>query len=455
MTNTKSTKRALLASVMAMLLCFTMLLGTTFAWFTDSVTVSGNKIQSGTLDIALEMWNGTEWVNAEGQTLNFISANGETDILWEPGCTYQLPKLRVVNKGNLAAKYQVQVTGIAGDAKLNEAIKWYGYYEVNQYGVQSLQRLPWNTFASQQYMVTPAGETWGMNDDTSEFQIEGVMNKNAGNEYQGLTIDGVSITVVATQATYEYDSKDNMYDENAEYPEIITAEELATVLTPVNGAITIDNDYIVTGEWTSINVEGQNITIDGKGHTISGLDKPLVAGNVGESLTIKNLTIANSNIGPAANENGLGTGAFACFKDAYGSATFENCHLVNSTVTSNYRAGGLIGYISGGELVITDCSVVNCEITGVEGAAGLVAHTQVNATITDSKVESTKITATEDRLGTKAPVAGAVVGTANGDAVVTLTNVEAIDTTVSNNNATAVHSDKIGRLVGNATVVEN
>ena len=160
MTNTKSTKRALLASVMAMLLCFTMLLGTTFAWFTDSVTVSGNKIQSGTLDIALEMWNGTEWVNAEGQTLNFISANGETDILWEPGCTYQLPKLRVVNKGNLAAKYQVQVTGIAGDAKLNEAIKWYGYYEVNQYGVQSLQRLPWNTFASQQYMVTPAGETW-------------------------------------------------------------------------------------------------------------------------------------------------------------------------------------------------------------------------------------------------------------------------------------------------------
>ena len=455
MTNTKSTKRALLASVMAMLLCFTMLLGTTFAWFTDSVTVSGNKIQSGTLDIALEMWNGTEWVNAEGQTLNFISANGETDILWEPGCTYQLPKLRVVNKGNLAAKYQVQVTGIAGDAKLNEAIKWYGYYEVTQQGVQRLQRLPWNTFASQTYMVTPAGETWGMNDDISEFQIEGVMNKNAGNEYQGLTIDGVSITVVATQATYEYDSKDNMYDEDAEYPEIITAEELATVLTPVNGAITIDNDYIVTGEWTSINVEGQNITIDGKGHTISGLDKPLVAGNVGESLTIKNLTIANSNIGPAANENGLGTGAFACFKDAYGSATFENCHLVNSTVTSNYRAGGLIGYISGGELVITDCSVVNCEITGVEGAAGLVAHTQVNATITDSKVESTKITATEDRLGTKAPVAGAVVGTANGDAVVTLTNVEAIDTTVSNNNATAVHSDKIGRLVGNATVVEN
>ena len=37
MTNVKITKRALLASVIAILICFTMLIGTTFAWFTDSV----------------------------------------------------------------------------------------------------------------------------------------------------------------------------------------------------------------------------------------------------------------------------------------------------------------------------------------------------------------------------------------------------------------------------------
>ena len=240
MTKTKSTKRALLLSALSLLMCVSMLIGSTFAWFTDSVTVSGNKIQSGTLDIALEMWNGTEWVNAEGETLNFISANGETDILWEPGATYQLPKLRVVNKGNLAAKYQVQVTGIAGDAKLNEAIKWYGYYEVTQQGVQRLQRLPWNNFTSQTYVVTPAGETWGMNDDKSEFQIEGVMNKNAGNEYQGLTIEGISITVVATQATYEYDSKDNQYDLNAEFPEVTVvsnAADLADALANGENAV--------------------------------------------------------------------------------------------------------------------------------------------------------------------------------------------------------------------------
>ena len=61
MTNTKSTKRALLASVMALLLCFSMLLSTTFAWFTDSVTSGNNIIKSGNLDIELEYWNGTDW----------------------------------------------------------------------------------------------------------------------------------------------------------------------------------------------------------------------------------------------------------------------------------------------------------------------------------------------------------------------------------------------------------
>ena len=51
MTNKKSTKRALLVSAMAMVICFTMLLGTTFAWFTDSASSNGNIIKSGTLNI--------------------------------------------------------------------------------------------------------------------------------------------------------------------------------------------------------------------------------------------------------------------------------------------------------------------------------------------------------------------------------------------------------------------
>ena len=127
MTNRKSTKRALLGSVMAMVLCLAMLVGATFAWFIDTASTGVNKIQAGKLDIALEMKDASgSWVSAEGKTLDFVKAadaKGEA-ILWEPGCTYTLPELRVVNNGNLALKYMIKITGIKGDAKLNEAIEW-------------------------------------------------------------------------------------------------------------------------------------------------------------------------------------------------------------------------------------------------------------------------------------------------------------------------------------------
>lgn len=113
-------------------------------------------------------------------------------VLWEPGCTYELPKLRVVNKGNLALKYTVEITGINGDAKLNEAIDW------------TIDGITLgNTFT---------GLAVGAN---SEFTIKGTMKTTAGNEYQGLSINGVGITVFATQDTVESDSYNNQYDKDA------------------------------------------------------------------------------------------------------------------------------------------------------------------------------------------------------------------------------------------------
>ena len=126
MTSSKSTKRALISSALAILMCVAMLIGTTFAWFTDTASTGVNKIQAGNLDVALEMKDGDNWVSAEGKTLTFKTKDNRAadQILWEPGCTYELPQLRVVNKGNLALKYKIQITGIQGDAKLNEVIDW-------------------------------------------------------------------------------------------------------------------------------------------------------------------------------------------------------------------------------------------------------------------------------------------------------------------------------------------
>ena len=203
MTNRKSTKRALLGSVMAMVLCLAMLVGATFAWFTDTASTNVNKIQAGNLDVALEMQNADgKWVSAEGKTLDFVKAadaKGEA-ILWEPGCTYELPALRIRNNGNLALKYQVIITGINGSAKLNTVIDW----TIGDVAMGTEQHLA-------------AGES-------NAFTIKGHMWESAGNDYMNESIDGIAITVVATQDTVESDSFNNTYDANATYPVVAVGD---------------------------------------------------------------------------------------------------------------------------------------------------------------------------------------------------------------------------------------
>ena len=200
MTNRKSTKRALLGSIMAMVLCLAMLVGATFAWFTDTASTGVNKIQAGKLDVALEMKDAAgQWVPAEGKTLDFVKAAAGEQVLWEPGCTYTLPELRVVNNGNLALKYMIKITGIKGDAKLDEAIEW----TIGDVAMGTEQHLA-------------AGES-------NAFTIKGHMKESAGNEYMNESIDGIAITVVATQDTVESDSFDKDYDAGAEYPVVAVA----------------------------------------------------------------------------------------------------------------------------------------------------------------------------------------------------------------------------------------
>ena len=203
MTNRKSTKRALLGSVRAMVLCLAMLVGATFAWFTDTASTGVNKIQAGNLDVVLEMQNADgKWVSAEGKTLDFVKAadaKGEA-ILWEPGCTYELPALRIRNNGNLALKYKVAITGINGSAKLNTVIEW----TIGDVAMGAEQHLA-------------AGES-------NAFTIKGHMWESAGNEYMNESIDGIAITVVATQDTVESDSFNNTYDANATYPVVAVGD---------------------------------------------------------------------------------------------------------------------------------------------------------------------------------------------------------------------------------------
>ena len=205
MNESTKTKKALRGSLFALFLCIVLLIGTTFAWFTDTASTGVNKIQSGNLDVALQMQNADgSWVSAEGQTLTFKTKDNRAaeDILWEPGCTYELPALRVVNNGNLALKYKIKINGIQGDEKLNEAIDW----TISDAALDNDHSLA-------------AGAT------SENLTIKGHMQESAGNEYQGLSISGISITVYATQDTVESDSFGSDYDANA-----TSADELKAVL---------------------------------------------------------------------------------------------------------------------------------------------------------------------------------------------------------------------------------
>ena len=234
MTSSKSTKRALVTSALAILMCVAMLIGTTFAWFTDTASTGVNKIQAGNLNIELQMKdNDGKWVNAEGKTLPFL-VNGKipaegTQILWEPGCTYTLPELRIVNNGNLALKYKVVVSGIQGSAKLNEAIDWTMKLDDADFIMGSEHSLA------------------AKNNDTADFDsftISGTMDKNAGNEYQNESIDGISINVYATQDTVENDSFGNTYDKDADgTPQFDTwYDNVATTVTVAATGDTVVKD---------------------------------------------------------------------------------------------------------------------------------------------------------------------------------------------------------------------
>ncbi len=301
---TKSTtKRALLLSVISMIVCLSMLVGSTFAWFTDKATTGVNKIVSGNLDISLEMLVGGKWVPAEGQTLGFVDEEGNVlnDILWEPGCSYLLQPFRITNNGNLALKFDVVVSGISGDLKLAEVIE-YGVPlgDVNNPQFVSMGNLlDFNSLFSaiEESGLTVLQPKESL--DTESDKITFHMKEEAGNEYQGLTLSGMSITVVATQLNYENDSFGPDYDKDAEWPLVMTddAAIVANVLAQnqdakiiLNGDVTLDGVTEIAGE-KLIDLNGNALTVTEE----KGITVPENA-----TLTVDNGTIAytGSDIAP-------------------------------------------------------------------------------------------------------------------------------------------------------------
>ena len=222
----KSKKSALLLSFTSLLLCFAMLVGSTFAWFTDTATTGVNKIVAGKLKVDIvDAEDTSKSLTGEGgkllwtqkvvsgsiETLEAVETEGLP--LWEPGVNFLTQGFKIANKGNLALKWKVEVNkgttaANAGDYDLLDVIDFYVVTKTTATGEPT--ETPLAVFEGQLKEGNTVSE--------ATYYIKGHMQESAGNNYQSLTLDGITVTVYATQLNHENDSIGPDYDEKAEYP---------------------------------------------------------------------------------------------------------------------------------------------------------------------------------------------------------------------------------------------
>ena len=379
--NSKTTKRALLGSTVALLLCFTMLLGITFAWFTDSAVSGSNVITAGNLDIVVEYTlDGENWADLDGAEDLFEKG------LWEPGHT-EVVALRIKNNGTLALKYVANMNVVSetkGKTKDNADIVLSDILTVSTLAQQD------NEFGAIALSLAFMGENSVAYETTTTFKATNVlgsekellpgaahyliikvdMAETVGNEANHNGTDAPSINfginVLATQFTYENDSFGNDYDVNATYPTVVsTIEEL-------NGALTNEADtvYVSAGTYTfpASNLSQGDVLVCDEGTVFEGTS----------SLSINGATVVgaifdagNDNISASGTINGTfkdcvftggSEGVRWCYSNVGETAVFENC--VFEATLRGVHFDGLDG-----EVYFKNCVINGFNALGGSGSA--------------------------------------------------------------------------------------
>ena len=259
----KNTKKSLFNSVVSLLLCFSMLLGTTYAWFTDSVTSEGNIIKTGNLDIGM-YWsdNNADWYDAEGANARPVFSHDN----WEPGYT-EVRYIKVTNEGTLAFAYQMLLSPNVKVDKLAEVIdvsfdivtgnpNFVAPTAYDKAGSLTKIGVLSEIISSDNPVTTgallPSGEV--SNEYLSGEIVVCIslhMQESAGNEYQGRSLGSTfDIKLIATQLSYEKDSFDYNYDNELIWPELPGSNNTAEKKIPT------DDDGVVTEDTYMSNEHG-------------------------------------------------------------------------------------------------------------------------------------------------------------------------------------------------------
>jgi len=436
MTKTRSTKSALISSVIALLLCFAMLLGSTFAWFTDSVTSANNIIKSGNLDIELDYWDGenSEWKTVEGTNSLF------TNNLWEPGHT-EVVYLKLSNLGSLALKYQLAISVLSETEGTNMAGDPFNLSDYIQMGVVEGVNGETNAYADRAVAVEAVKDASGiigagyakqgnMLADAAELYMAVVvyMPETVGNEANAKTgtpapTINLGVQVLATQMTAESDGFDNQYDEGATFGTYIELEAGADLLAAMASAeadmpltIKLNGDV----EWPTEGHHGENditpassIVIDGNGYTITATGSGVTPlGDQTAPMTLKNVKIVDNSV--SYNEGAweltyleMGGTRLTCENVTFAdeiqtgtNATFTNCSF-ESNEESVYAV-----WVEDGSATFTGCTFT--------GYRGLKMHEDYGTEISSVIVKDCTFSDI-----TKKP--GIAIGTLNADTTVSIT----------------------------------
>ena len=397
----KSTKRSLFLSAMALLLCTSMLIGTTYAWFTESVSSVNNIITGGNLDVELEWWNATdkEWQPVTKDTNVFME-----DTYWEPGHT-EVVYLRVSNKGDLSLKYQLGVnvadevhgTNVDGkDFLLSEKIYFDAIETATEVKyenrAEALAAVQVETQIKEGYSTAsklyPAATPAVAGQPSEEYVTLVVyMPETVGNEanHNGIQVPSITlgINLIASQFTWENDSFDEYYDAAApwaggidttwydpaetEYT-INSAEALAGFAAIVNGTAEPDAvPYGATATTIQDTFEGKTVKLAADldlnnipwtpiGTFKYDRDAQKYADIVafkgtfnGQGHTIYNLKINTPDV--------EGAGLFASVE----AATIVNLTMNNVDIVAGSHAGAIVGRAhTYGKLT----TITNCHVTG-------------------------------------------------------------------------------------------
>ena len=363
----KSKKRALISSLVIMAICFTMLIGSTFAWFTDSASSTGNVITTGTLDVKLTQ------KDANG---NYTEVNGPVfdNVLWEPNATY-VEYFRIENAGTLALKLGVALNVTDVTNNLNEVLE----YAV----VEGDNVTAWTSgtaVAVGKNVTTIDGLTLAPQ-ATYDFALVVHMDHNAGNTYQDASIT-FDVNVAATQATYESDSFDDQYDAGADAPVVNTAADLVAALAN-GGEVALGADVT----FSEIVTVAADTVIYGNGKTLTSTAGRAINVDGDATVTIKDLTIectgerAINVINGAANvtiENVTATAAnyavMVATSAAGANVTVNNCDLTGLNVVNIAAPNATVN--------VNNCSLVCNDNSAVESYAAVCTYpTAANTTI--------------------------------------------------------------------------